>query len=296
MFALFSPLLPIMLPVLLCALLGLLWVRFDQPFDQEFVRRIVMWVGAPALIIATLGGIDISPLQLRRVLLASLVMLAWTALFGAVVCRLLGLGLRDFLIPLMFGNFGNMGLPISLFAFGQEGLAMALGLFLATTVCHFSLGVAVLNGRAALVAVSRSPIIYAGVFAALLVFYDWQLPATAANTLGILGGMSIPLMLITLGVSLASLRVSAARRALLLGAARLLLGLSAGFATVWCLELEGMTRKVILLQSAMPAAVFNYLLAVQYRRQPAAIAGMVVSSTLISFVTIPLLLLYLGVS
>ena len=81
----------------------------------------------------------------------------------------------------------------------------------------------------------------------------------------------------------------------MLGVVRLLLGVSAGFATVCVLELEGTLRNVILLQSAMPAAVFNYLLAMQYQREPAIVAGLVVSSTLISFITIPLLLLYLGV-
>lgn len=295
MISLISPLMPVMLPVLLCALLGWLWLRFDQPFDQEFVRRLVMWVGAPALIVATLGRIDMSPQLLGSVLLAALVLLAINAVFAALFCRLAGFALRDFLIPLVFGNFGNMGLPICLFAFGDEGLALALGIFLATTLCHFSFGVAVLNGRAAVKAVGQSPVIYAGVFAACMVFWGWELPATAANTLGLLGNLSIPLMLITLGVSLGSLRVAVAGRALLLGVVRLLLGLGAGFATVYCLELDGTLRKVILLQSAMPAAVFNYLLAMQYRREPAIVAGLVVSSTLISFISIPLLLLYLGV-
>ena len=96
-------------------------------------------------------------------------------------------------------------------------------------------------------------------------------------------------------MSLGSLQVAVAGRALLLGVVRLLLGVSAGFATVYVLELEGTLRNVILLQSAMPAAVFNYLLAMQYQREPAIVAGLVVSSTLISFITIPLLLLYLGV-
>ena len=295
MISLISPLMPVMLPVLLCALLGWLWLRFEQPFDQEFVRRLVMWVGAPALIVATLGRIDMSPQLLGSVLLAALVLLAINAVFAALFCRLAGFALRDFLIPLVFGNFGNMGLPICLFAFGDEGLALALGIFLATTLCHFSFGVAVLNGRAAVKAVGQSPVIYAGVFAACMVFWGWELPATAANTLGLLGNLSIPLMLITLGVSLGSLRVAVAGRALLLGVVRLLLGLGAGFATVYCLELDGTLRKVILLQSAMPAAVFNYLLAMQYRREPAIVAGLVVSSTLISFISIPLLLLYLGV-
>ena len=295
MISLISPLMPVMMPVLLCASLGWLWLRFNQPFDQEFVRRLVMWVGAPSLIVATLGRINMSPELLGTVLLAALVLLAVNAVFAVLFCRLAGFSLRDFLIPLVFGNFGNMGLPICLFAFGDEGLALALGVFLATTLCHFSFGVAVLNGRAAVKAVSQSPVIYAGLFAACMVFFGWELPQTAANTLGLLGNLSIPLMLITLGVSLGSLQVAVAGRALLLGVVRLLLGVSAGFATVYVLELEGTLRNVILLQSAMPAAVFNYLLAMQYQREPAIVAGLVVSSTLISFITIPLLLLYLGV-
>lgn len=294
MLSLIAPLLPIMLPVLLCAGLGVLWVRFDQPFDQEFVRRIVMWVAAPALLVSTLGSIDIAPAALTQVLLASLLMLAYSSLFALVFCLLLGYSPRDFAVPLVFGNFGNMGLPMCLFAFGEQGLALALGVFLATMVCHFSLGIAVLNGRAAGRAVLRSPIVYAGALACVLVFGDISLPASLTNTLTILAGLAIPLMLITLGVSLGSLKFAVAGKALALGAGRLLLGIAAGFATVWSLELEGLSRQVILLQSAMPAAVFNYLLALQYQRQPATVAGMVVSSTLLSFISLPLLLLYLG--
>lgn len=294
MLALVSPLMPVMMPVLLCALLGWLWRRWEQPFDQEFVRRLVMWVAAPALIVSTLGAVELSALAFGNALLAALLLLFFNALLAGIFCQVAGFAHRDFLIPLVFGNFGNMGLPICLFAFGDEGLALALGIFLATMLCHFSLGVAVLNGRAAGAAVMRSPIIYAGVFAAAMVFFNWQLPQTAANTLQLLGDLAIPLMLITLGVSLGALRVAVAGRAVLLGVARLSLGIAAGFATVYCLELEGTLRRVLLLQSAMPAAVFNYLLAVQYQREPAMVAGLVVSSTLISFLTLPLLLLYLG--
>ena len=74
MISLISPLMPVMMPVLLCASLGWLWLRFNQPFDQEFVRRLVMWVGAPALIVATLGRINMSPELLGTVLLAALVL------------------------------------------------------------------------------------------------------------------------------------------------------------------------------------------------------------------------------
>ena len=102
-------------------------------------------------------------------------------------------------------------------------------------------------------------------------------------------------MLITLGVSLSSLKLHEAGKSVGLGVLRLLVGLAGGFAAVYFLNLEGLERKVVLLQSATPAAVFNYLLAMQYKREPDVVAGMVVSSTLISFISIPILLYFLGV-
>ena len=70
---------------------------------------------------------------------------------------------------------------------------------------------------------------------------------------------------------------------------------AAGFAAAYFLNLEGPERKVVLLLAATPAAGFNYLLAMQYKREPDVVAGMVVSSTLISFISIPVLLHFLGV-
>tara|TARA_R110001592_G_scaffold23259_9_gene91426 strand:+ start:6647 stop:7531 length:885 start_codon:yes stop_codon:yes gene_type:complete len=293
--SLISPLFPIILPVILCAAIGVFWVRFHQPFDHEFVRRIVLWVGAPALIVGTLGKTVISADLLQHVLLASVCMLGFTAIFAALACLLLRIEMRNFLVPLVFGNFGNMGLPLCLFAFGQEGLAIGLGIFLTTTIAHFSFGAAVLSGKAMVKGVLTSPIIYAGILACLLIFNHWSLPLSLQNTLGLLGGLSIPLMLITLGVSLSSLKLQAAGKSVGLGVLRLLVGLAGGFAAVHFLHLEGLERKVVLLQSATPAAVFNYLLAMQYKREPEVVAGMVVSSTLISFISIPILLYFLGV-
>jgi hypothetical protein len=60
---------------------------------------------------------------------------------------------------------------------------------------------------------------------------------------------------------------------------------------VWLFGLEGTKRGVVLIESAMPVAVFNYLLAARYDRHPDEIAGAIVISTLASFATLPLLLL-----
>jgi len=73
--------------------------------------------------------------------------------------------------------------------------------------------------------------------------------------------------------------------------ARLGLGCGAGWGLALALGLEGTARGVVIIESAMPVAVFNYLLAARYDRHPDDVAGAILLSTLLSFATLPLLLL-----
>ena len=122
---------------------------------------------------------------------------------------------------------------------------------------------------------------------------DLQLPRWLANTVNLLGGMTIPMMLLTLGVSLASIRVRHLGQGVLLGALRILAGAGAGWLIGELLDLAPLARGVLVMQSAMPVAVFNYLFALRANRSPEAVASLVLCSTLLSFVLLPLLLLWL---
>ena len=101
------------------------------------------------------------------------------------------------------------------------------------------------------------------------------------------------MMLITLGVSLASIRVQHLGRGMLLGALRILCGAGAGWLIGHLLDLSPLAQAVLVLQSAMPVAVFNYLFAVRANRSPEEVASLVMCSTLLSFVVLPLLLVWL---
>ncbi|MBK6511719.1 MAG: AEC family transporter [Haliea sp.] len=136
----------------------------------------------------------------------------------------------------------------------------------------------------------RSPVVYAGLLSVLLIAFDWQLPAWLQNTVSMLGNLSIPLMLLALGVSLAGINRKYALKALKLGSLRLLLGFGAGWLVAEILGLTGVLRGVLIIQATMPVAVFNYLLAVRYRKSPEEVAGAVMVSTLLSFATLPALL------
>lgn len=287
-------LLPILAPVFIATAIGVIWARRGADYPSDFVGRLVMTVGTPCLILASLNNTEVALASIGRVALAAALVMGLLGLLMALVLRLLGRSIATYLPPVILPNNGNMGLPVCLFAFGEEGLALALGYFLVMILCTFTLGIAIVAGGAGgprtLLSVLKQPVLWAMAFGLALLFGDWPLPEWAANTVELLGGFAIPLMMITLGVSLGRLKVKRWRSSIVFSAVRI----GGGLAVAWCvcslLGLEGRERGVVLLQSAMPVAVFSYLLALRYERDPQEVAAIVVVSTAMAFVCLPMIL------
>jgi hypothetical protein len=98
-------------------------------------------------------------------------------------------------------------------------------------------------------------------------------------------------MLLALGVSLQRLQLGRLKVSLVVALLRLGVGFAGGLLVATLFQLEGAARGVLIIQSAMPAAVFNYLFAQVHGRDPAAVAGVVVLSTFIGFLLLPLVLI-----
>jgi hypothetical protein len=134
-------------------------------------------------------------------------------------------------------------------------------------------------------------VIWAVALALVFMFTGTKPPTFIANTLTLLGNIAIGLMLLALGVSLARLKVGSIKHTILLSLFRLSMGFSVGYAVAYVLDFEGAKRGVVILACSMPVAVFNYLFAQRYGRAAEEVASVIVTSTLISFATLPLLLL-----
>ena len=111
--------------------------------------------------------------------------------------------------PLTFGNTGNLGLPIALFAFGQAGFDLAVVIFAVMAILSFTFGVWVVAGGGNPVTAIREPLVWGTVAGSLFLALGWGVPAWAGATLDLVGQMAIPLMLLTLGVAIARLKPSA---------------------------------------------------------------------------------------
>lgn len=283
----------VLAPVFAAAGIGFVWARLKQPFDHAMVTGLVTWVGAPMLVFHTLATVQIDPAAVAGIGVAAVLALLVFALLAMAGLRAAGLPIRDYLPALMFPNIGNMGLPICYFAYGEQGLAFAIVVFAVISTAFFTLGVWIASRERRGIDMLRSPLLWAVVLGLTCNLSAFALPHWLENTTQLLGQFTIPLMLVTLGVSLASMQVGDLSRALPLGLARVWGGALVGIIIAELLGLSGAARGVVVLQCSMPAAVFAYLMAQKFERSPRPVAGVVLVSTLASFVTLPFLVSWL---
>jgi hypothetical protein len=288
----FEQLAAVILPVILIAGIGYLWARFRRPFDNIQVTQLVSMIGSPCLVASALTSLHAQPAQLGRMALATALVFTGMFLIGVVVLRLMKLPYHSYLPAVVFSNSGNMGLPLALFAFGQSGLALAVIYFAISSTLQFTAGVSIAAGTASVKRLVRVPVIYAVLGSVVFIATGWPVPLFISNTLEILGGLTIPLMLLALGVSLANLGVRSLPRNLFLSLLRMIGGFAMSWLVGWALDLSPMARGVLLIQASMPVAVFSYLFAQYYQRRPEDVAAMVIISTLLSFGTLPFLIYY----
>lgn len=285
--------LSVIAPVFICALVGYGWVRRGLDFDTRFISTLVTNIGAPCLIFSSFMGMDIDLTAFSAMAGAALSGIVLTGSISFVVLKLAKLDLHTFLPSQMFPNVGNMGLPLCLLAFGNEGLALGLTYFMINSMFGFTLGMSISAGKLSLAELLRNPIFYTVIVTLAALFTGFKPPAWLQNTTSLLGGLTIPLMLIALGVSLGRFKISSMQRSLALSLLRLVMGFLTGVLTAKVLGFEGAARGILILQSAMPVAVFSYLFAVRYNRSPEEVAGTVLLSTMLSFISLPFLLWYI---
>lgn len=285
-----AEILSIIAPLFLIAALGYFWARLGKPFDSGMVTQLTVLVTTPALVIYTFLKAEISLAAFSTMVFASLLLYALVGLAAALFLLVMRWQHRHYLPALMFGNAGNMGLPLCLFTFGEGGLALAITFFAVSSILNFTVGVSIAAGTLSPRQMVRMPILYAVALSVVILTTGLSLPGWLAESLRLLGGISIPLMIMALGVSLARLKIANLGRAMVLAVARIGIGMCMGFAVAALLGLEGPARGVLILQASMPAAVFNFLFAERYSAAGPQVAGVVLVSSLLSVATTPLLL------
>lgn len=282
--------LEIVAPVFLLAGVGYAWVKFGFEYRIQFVTQLGMTLSLPCLVFVSLMQTRIEPGALSALSLASVASYGVVTALFLVLVYALKLDRRTYAAPLIFGNTGNLGLPLALFAFGEVGLSYAIIVFAIMAIWSFTFGIWLVAGTGSFGKVLREPLVWSTLLGALFLWQGWETPTFLTNTLDLIGQMAIPLMLITLGVAVARLSPKRMTNAVILSLVKLAICAAIASVVGRLFALDSVAFGVLVLQVATPVAVTSYLLAEKYGAAAEEVAGLVVASTLISVAALPLLL------
>ncbi len=272
--------------------LGFVFGRFKK-INLSAINEFVIYAATPALILSSLADDPIDISLAGKVFTAVVIIIGIASVIGYLIIKNRGLSNRVFLPPVLFANTGNMGLPLVFFAFGERGFDIGILYMVSTTFIHYTYGIWILNASRNPVEILKLPLIYATVAGVAISVSGWEMPVYVARGVDLLGEASIPTMIFALGYKLSEIKLHHIARSIFFGGLRIGLGLMLGVLVVMALKIDGLAAKVVILQAAMPPAIFNFVLADKFKQDSREVASIILAGTLISLVTTPLILAYL---
>ena len=280
-------LLGIIVPVFAVIALGWIWGRRAKP-DMTVVNRLSMNVLSPALIFTALSSKSFDVWDNRLLMLGSIGVVLGSGLLAWPVARMLREDARTFVPPMMFNNCGNMGLPLAVLAFGEAGFAPMVALFTISNLTHFTLGVWIVDRHARFGSLVRNPMVWSTIAGFAFAIFHPPLPEIAAVTIRMIGDALIPMMLLSLGVRLTDVRLRDARLGFIGGVVCPVTGLAMAAVLAPVLGLDARQTGLLFLFGCLPPAVLNFMVAEQFKREPAKVASIVLVGNLLSVVFVPI--------
>lgn len=292
---LFDVLAPVAVLVALGALVG---PRLG--IDAGSLSRMAYWVFGPAFVFGLLADADLEGSVVLRLIAAAVAGMGAALAVAVVWARISGVDYElgaAVAMTSVWGNVGNAGLAIVAFALGDDALPIAGVLMVTINLLSLVLGVGMAQARTAPIgsAVVRgltAPMSIAGAVALLVNLADLDLPLVAGRSVGLLADALIPVMLFTLGLQLVAagrpqwtndLGVVVLAKLAVAPLVAALVGRSVG--------LEGDAFAAVVIQSAMPPAVFCSVVATENDLVPDRVTAAVVLTTIASALSLPFVLL-----
>ena len=293
-------------PVVLTFLLGFLLRRvglFNKSNADLFIK-LFFHVAMPALILLSVPRLELSLKVVTLPLMAALINLSTCGIayavgrrfhldrpaFGVFVIGSMVMN-TGFTFPFILSAYGPEGMAFAaLFDFGNAAVVLSFGYYLA---CRY--GGDGNQGSMALLRkfLASSPLI-ALVVAVVFNLAGVHVPEVGIEFLKILGGMTTPLMMLSLGIYFDT-RIFRTGPLSAVIALRMLLGLLLGSLCVVLFDLHGLVKVVVLILSSAPAGMMTLTYSTMENLDKDFAASVVSYSTLIGLFLVPLFIILIPV-
>ena len=281
----------IIFPVVAIVLVGYFYASKFQP-NMDSVHTINLNIFLPALMFSVLSKESFQIQNYQVLALSGIIVILGSGSIAWIIAKILGINIKTFVPPMMFGNTGNLGLPIAALALGEIALGAAVVLFVITMLLHFTFGAYILSKNSNLLPVFRSPILIATLAGIVINLINLEIWLPATQMIDLLGQAAIPLLLFTLGTRLIGVNFGEWKLGVLGAILCPLSGLVMALILVQFFDFETLHYQQLIIFSVLPPAVLNHVMAEKYQQQPETVASIVMIGNIGSLFVLPMALYY----
>lgn len=293
------------LSIVIMIALGYILKRIDflSVDNVDTLNNIVIYIMLPSMIFSALYTADLSMISslgiLPFVILASSFVTGIISYFILKRFNLSDKMLWSVLVTIMIANTGFMGYPISIGVYGSEGFLRAIFCDMATSVIFLILSFALVlkfggSPKTAVKKIAFFPPLWAIILGILLNITHISIGPVLENTVNYLGNGTIPLIMLSLGISIDFGGIKRSKNMIIFTSImKLLIFPLIAFFIVSHLGLLDLQFKIPIIEAAMPSGMLSLVLAITYKLDYELTSDCILINTVISLVTLPVILMLL---
>lgn len=282
----------IIFPVFFIAFIGYIYAKREK-ISMDIPNKINMDIFIPIMVFYFISEKLSSIHMLGSFSLGAVLVVFGSGLILYPISKLLKLNPRTFLPSMMFNNSINLGLPLAFFAFGEEGMALAIALSLVQVIGQFTVAVAMYGGKFDLLSLFKNPVIFATIIGLFFNYFDIHLPNELLTPIEMISHVAIPLVLFALGVRLTNIELRDWKIGVLGALLCPLSGILMALLAIYIFDYTTLQASLIILFGALPPAVINSIMAEKYNYDAITVASIVAIGNITSLIVIPIVLYFL---
>ncbi len=264
--------------------------------DRNPINNIIIYVTMPALVFRSVlqSDLDVSFLKIPVVAVGvMLVSLGFAYLLG----RLLSLNrpvFGSFLLVSAIGNTGYLGYPLTMTLFGRENLVRAIFFDIFGSVLFvFTVGLAIAKkygDRGSDFSIARELFAFPPLLGLVAAFFarSFSLPAFADSAIAFLADATVPLIMLSIGLSIEFDKIfEDPKRLVAASLVKLMIAPAAALVGAWALGFSRVDMGITVLEASMPAMMFSLIIGLKYGLDVEFLPASIVGTTFLSLLTVP---------
>ncbi|NYB26120.1 MAG: AEC family transporter [Methanobacteriaceae archaeon] len=278
-------------------------LEFLRPEDAKTLNKIVVYIAIPSLIFLAMSRADLSGIAtLGTITLICLMVGLVCGVIAYIFAHLMNYSKKTkwtLVTTSAMLNSGFMGYPVVLGVFGGAGMVSAVFYDIGSVIIFISFGLLlILAYGGKFQDILRESVFFPSIIAITLGILanllNIPLGNIVPNILDYLSGAAIPLIMLSLGLSLEFKEVKERfNLASFVTVIRLVISPLIAIALATILGLSGLNYSVAVVQAGMPSGMLTMVLAIAYNLDVKVTAACVFLSTALSMVSLTVLILLL---